>query len=63
MLRSLVLFFMCVGLAGFTGCGGDQDATTVPREERPKELKQPTQGTPPKTVDGEELPEGVEKVD
>jgi len=60
MFRRFVMLAAAVSILGFSvGCGGAGGATTIKAEDRPKDLRQDTDGTPNKGPDGNDLPEGV----
>lgn len=59
MLKSFIAFCLSfVLLAGFVGCGGPGNATTISREDRPANLRDDTGGTKI-GPGGNELPPGV----
>ena len=58
--RFVMLTAVAVFVLGFSvGCGGPGGATTIEREDRPKGLRQDTDGTPNKGADGSDAPEGT----
>lgn len=62
MVRRIVMLAVVsvFTLGLFAGCGGPGAATTIDREDRPKDLRQPAPDKPPnKGPGGNELPEGV----
>ncbi len=58
--RFVMLSAVAVFVLGFSvGCGGAGEATTIERDDRPKDLRQDTDGIPNKGPEGGNLPEGV----